>query len=56
MSRVFFVKIYSYARTSLSVRYFMIVVRADTYARINKVSRKLAIYVVFIALCEELNT
>ena len=35
-----------------SVKHFRIVVRADTQARVNKVSCKQAIYLVFIALME----
>ena len=51
MSRVFFVKMYSYMRTHiLSVRHFAIVVREDTHTRVNTVLCKQAIYLVFIAL------
>ena len=39
-------------RHILLIRHFTIVVGADTYARVNKVSCKQAIYLVFVALLE----
>ena len=56
MSRIFFVKIYSYMRRHiLLIAHFTIVVTADTHGRVNKVLCKQAIQLVFYCSIWEIN-